>query len=274
MDLDAARSALGLPDGFDPVKGSGDSGDAGRRFALDAAQVIPYLSGFSELPLRTAIDLSRVSSAASNGFPSKIGVLAMETSQPFSEISDQLGGLGYKLEGGLWHSNKGFLAVVYKFVGESDGVVALANTRKDVEQALSGDDTGADDPRLQMLESVGGPAAATLVPKGDGIPGCARAMAIGDQMKDGAGTLAITVNGDANPADLLLGRGSTQTPPGEVPVFSPTVSFRLGDPSADGESLQVPFTYPLAERGSPIGLLLTPNSFDAAYKCGQDPGRT
>lgn len=219
-DYTLARQQLGLADDANIYNIS-------PTFLLDP---LIYATRPDAPPLVGAIDGSSVQAAAGRSMVGATALVALRTTQPFSEIAKALSEAGYVERRGLLVSPRDGSHVVFPVVADAGGsVVVLGESPRFVRGVLESREPNS--PRTaDLIDSVSGPRRmATSLNES-----CAVAAAAGQNLSPRDGEYLLQVEGDASDAEqYLLDRSKVGQSGGIV----------FGEPDAEGDVLRVEFTY-------------------------------
>jgi hypothetical protein len=257
VDFGQARDQLGLPADADPLDFEAlkdeDLNDPSPEAQLvgDAVIGMPSLTSFvitlDEDPASAEFDGSQITAAAStisDGFPMTV----IQTTQPFSEISDGLTELGY--------------------TADADGTT-LTKEGERFEQVADGGDG-------IIVIANNGAAADAIANKGDGPTELVDLLEPADQPIQAVGTgvpsNCITVLGGWENADTTEGvlRFQFDSEPSaenfDTAVLDKSLDITTEEPTIDGDTAEIPFTGEAGPPGSRVRVLLT--RFVTGYDCG------
>jgi hypothetical protein len=241
--LDAAMTAM--PDlGYIPPKGRTETVRAG----ADVDRLAEFSFQFKPDPVTEAFDSRAIAAAAIGASPSERGSLtAMRTSQPFEQLAAALTKEGYERNGPVL-SKPG--APIIEVANAGDGVVVFASKKASAAEAI--DDPGGGLPELLALVE---PADEPIVHATVGVAdSCVTEFGGWQDARGSSGAFRIATDGAAelDRVDLEGFRKLTRTD--------------LGEPSAEGDTVEVPFSGGEAG-GNPL-LDLSISFGQGLYDCG------
>jgi hypothetical protein len=232
-DVAAVREELGLPADADAL----DYGilldrqtdpAAPEARLLDTARLALPSLGFSINPLEPdpvteAFDGGAIAAAATGA--TKEALMAIRTSQPFDELADALADEGYERDGDVLSAPG---APIGEVVDAGDGIFVLGEHDASAADAVA-DPPGGPEAALALVE----PADEPVLQAVGGLPAdddCVTGYGGWHEASAETGDFRIAVDG---PADA--GRVDLQG-------LAELTDTELGEPSADGDVAEVPFT--------------------------------
>ena len=283
-DFAAAREQLGLPpdadtlsfellfaDDYDPDSPESRLNDAANaamsglgvksesctfevRGALDDESLFPEGEGCDRLedielePVTEAFD-GRAIAAALTGGGSDGTLTAIQTSQPFEELATALASEGYEREGDVL-SKPG--AEVNEVAAAGDGIVVLSTDGASAADAIA-DPGGGPAAALNLVEPADEPIVQVLA-------GFEESCVTGyGGWQEGSGASGAFVIATDGPADVERV---------ELDGFEKFTETDVGEPSADGSMVQVPFGDGGEDGRSPLRDLIAGSLGQGLYGCG------
>ncbi len=260
VDVAAARRELGLdPDAdatdieavADAQAGLDDpSGELVTATATGIPPVTSFLLAGEKDPFVEALDGSEISAAVSNQSDPDGPVSVIATSQSFEDLASKLEDGGYERDGDTLTDPS---AVVAEVASAGNGVVVA---------------TGKGASATDLIDSPpGGPAELTsLLDFGAGSMSAATAVTT-DQSS------CVTALGARGPADATGGTARLQVDGTADAANVDTVALNAanvkpGEPKADGDTVEIPFTAPPQPGGNPVGQVLVTADPAKLYDCG------
>lgn len=260
VDLAAARQELGLDPDADATDieavASGEAGldDPSGELVTTAAFAIPPVNSFllagKTDPFVEALDGTAVTAAASNQSDPNGPVSVIQTDQPFADLASKLEGAGYKRDGDTLSDPT---AVVSEVASAGDRVI-VATGNGAAAGELAGSPPGGPSELISLIDFDGGSmAGATTV--------------------DGAQSPCMTALGGRGPADATGGTARFQVDgtaeAGSVDAAAlEAANLKPGEPKADGDTVEIPFTAPQQPGGNPVGQLIVNVDPAKLYDCG------
>jgi hypothetical protein len=232
VDLDAARSQLGLADDTD-VDDFDFTAEPDRARLLGVAALgLPYLSNpRDDIPLKSALDTGEVHAAAAVAdLDRERGAAIVATDQSFDDLAEALAEAGYERRGDLVVGNGPLMELVFPVVADGgDGTIVLARSEAAARNVLEGE--AGSTPPLELLGELPGIAAAAGASP-DGLA-CGNGLGVGVDLEPAAGEIVIFAGDDADPARAIAD-------PASNPVLR---QLDLGERQAQDGYIRVEFEY-------------------------------
>jgi hypothetical protein len=247
VDVAWLRRALGVGTTYG-AQSTDPAGPTKSRFTTVVSAAFPLLASARKSVVRDAIDLGRVTAAASNSVASLTGVSVLASDQPFEDVSKALVAGNYSLDGEVWRAPADNRVSEAAAVAGVKGLIIVGRDVAAVRAVAQGKNGGIKGTARELVESLNAPAVAVFASQ-DGA--CPKAIAAADDIKDSRGRLVVLAAGAR--ADRLAN-----------PL--PLSNFRLDEPKVDGDRLTALVTYDPAA-GPPLQIVGGELSPDMIYKC-------
>jgi len=243
------RRELGLPTGYGTSTGTSPSA-ADRRFTAVVGAAYPVLTSPFRSAVRIAVDLGRVTAAASNGGHGAQVVTVLATDQPFADVSGALVANGYTLDGDdvLRAPNSAARPTEGTAVAGGRGIIVVGGLPAAVLAAAQGRNGGTKGPARQLAESLDAPAVSVIAPNGS----CVKAIGVADDIKDRRGRLVVVA--DRASADRIAKE-------------PPAPAFHLDPPKIEGDRATANVSYN-ESTGTSLGLIGGEVTLSQLYRCG------
>jgi hypothetical protein len=232
VDLDAARSQLGLADDTD-VDNFDFTAEPERARLLGVAVVgLPYLgSPRNDVPLKWALDTGQVHAAAAVAdIDRERGAAIVATDQSFDDLAEALIEAGYERRGDLVVGNGPLMELVFPVVADGgDGTIVLARSEAAARNVLEGE--AGSTPALDLLAQSPG-IAATAGASPDGLA-CGNGVGVGVDLEPATGEIVIFAGDGADPARAIAD-------PASNPILR---ELELGERRAQDGYIRVEFEY-------------------------------